>query len=60
MRPSAAIFCGRATKYAVCRTFGASPANGSVRATFTRSGLLRWRSAIFAMRGGNVAEKSAV
>ena len=59
-RPSAAILCARGTMYAVCRTFGTEPLVALSRGIRMRAGFFRCRSAIDAMRGGSVAEKSAV
>ena len=59
-RCSAAGFCARPTMYASCRTRGSLPATVFSRATVIRCGSRRCLCAIERMRGGIVAEKSAV
>ena len=60
MRPSAARLWPRATTYAVCRTFGIFPGAVFSFSISIRIGSRRWRAASVAMRGGSVAENSAV
>src|SRR5664279_1566185 len=59
-RPSAARLWPRATTYAVCRTLGIFPGAVFSFSISIRTGSRRWRDARVAMRGGSVAENSAV